>query len=525
MLVSCAKEPRLDARSLDTQFVPRQIFPDLKEKCGVVGVHSPHYPISVKYLLYGLQHRGQQAAGMVFWNRNKNKWFKKRGQGLIREAFRPPRPTSRMGYSAPIKEVTETIGLGHTRYSTCGGDEKSNIQPIIRGNVAWAHNGNIANYDELRARVGTMHGTTDTEVIALLVDDARHKGRGFVDAVRHVEPQLQGSYSLLALDVEENGHKRTRPIMYGIRDPLGVRPLKFGELVNEEHLGWLFVSEDCTLSEDDELVHAAGVRDVNPGEIVAVYDDHFECHPCPPELQKQKATCYFEYLYFARPSSTIDGILVKNARKTVGALISRRAPDATVISSVPDSGRPMAEGMAKHLGMFYTDIFDVNKYTGRSFIWGTEDERRYAINLKLQPIRDEVKNQSVLLCDDSIVRNLTAEIATQKLKKSGAKKVYWAISSPPIIAPCFLGMDYPTYSELGVYDYLKTHPKYDPRRHKDVDAIGTWMAERIGADGVIYAYIDEIDFAIPTGTCKGCITNQYPIDVPDSLRHGNYATC
>lgn len=520
--------PREDARRLDTlgaaHFSPETLNSPwgMKEKCGVVGVHSS-YPISIKYLLLGLQHRGQQSTGMLFWERTRNKWSWKGGLGLVSEVFNPPRASSRMEFSAPLEDVKETIGLGHNRYGTAerlgGVSSKTrgnmgfsyNIQPIVRGNVGYAHNGTIANYRELRKEVGTMWGDTDTEVVALLVADELHKGKKFVDAFRAIEPRLQGSYSMTAL-VEENGKSSSSPVLYGMRGPLGNRPLKFARLELEgEHIGHLFVSEDCTLENSEGLVNAVDVRDVEPGEIVRV-DDHEVTsyrHSCPRE-----SFCFFEGLYFMRPKSTIKGRSVSSIRQEMGARVAERVPHIDEASCVPDSGRPMALGAARRRGVPYTEVFDKNKYAARTFIMSTAKERLYWLNVKLGVIEDAVEGKDVLLCDDSIVRSLTAGVATKKLKKAGARKVYWAISSPPIISPCYLGMDYPTYEELGVHDYLREH-SYDPWKEGDVDAVGEWMAQRVGADGVYYAYLQDVEAVLPMGKCLGCITDSYPIEVPE----------
>ncbi|MFB6125992.1 MAG: amidophosphoribosyltransferase [Halolamina sp.] len=455
------------------------------EKCGVVGVslHDRDAARPVYYALYALQHRGQESAGII-----THDGFQQHDHvemGLVGDAFDP----------GDIESLAGSTGIGHVRYPTAGSVDKSCAQPFSvsfrSGSLGLSHNGNLVNADELRERLAKRgHAFTsdgDTEVIAhdlarnLLEDD-------LVDAVRRTMGRIHGSYALAI------SHDDT---VLGVRDPEGNRPLCIGKLDD----GYVIASESAAIDVlDGELV-----RDVRPGELVVLDRDGegFESHQLVD--REDTAHCFFEHVYFARPDSVIDDRLVYEARRDLGRrLWTENGIDTDVVMPVPDSGRAFASGYADAAQADGADVefaegLMKNRYVGRTFIMPTQDERERAVRLKLNPIRSTVEGKTVTLIDDSIVRGTTSTQLVQLLRDAGAEAVHLRIGAPPIVAPCYMGIDMASREELIAAD-------------RPVEAV----CEDVGADSLSYLSVEGVAEALErteTDLCLGCVTGEYPYDI------------
>jgi len=460
----------------------------MHEKCGVVGVALEDRDAArpLYYGLYALQHRGQESAGIV--THDGFQQHEHVEMGLVGDAFD----------REDLESLSGTAGIGHVRYPTSGGIDTCCAQPFSvsfkAGALGLAHNGNLVNADSVRDELAAHgHAFTsngDTEVIAH--DLARNLLESdLVRAVRSTMERIHGSYSLTIM------HDDT---VLGVRDPDGNRPLVIGELED----GYVLASESAAIDTLDGTL----VRDVKPGEMVILRPDGFDSF----ELfdSQRNAHCFFEYVYFARPDSVIDGELVYETRRSLGrSLWEESGIETDVVMPVPDSGRAFASGYADAANadrraedapnVEFAEGLMKNRYVGRTFIMPNQDERERAVRLKLNPIKSTVEGKSVTLIDDSIVRGTTSGQLVSLLKDVGAEEVHVRIGAPPIVAPCYMGIDMATREELIASD-------------KSVEEI----AETVEADSLRYLSIDAVADSINkprADLCTGCVTGEYPFDI------------
>jgi len=452
----------------------------LHEACGVVGVsfkEEAPAALSIYYALYALQHRGQESAGITVHDGTDVKTLK--GMGLVPDVFN----------KEDIQKLKGHVGIGHVRYSTTGGSRIENCQPLLvsyrNGTIAIAHNGNLVNSKELRSELEkegrVFLSDSDTEVIAhLLVKELLN--RDLVDAVKEMMKRLIGSYSLVILIDNK---------LLVIRDPLGIKPLCIGRIDN----GYIAASESVAI----DILNGELIRDVLPGEMVIFSNGTYESH----QLFRSKnfAHCVFEYIYFARPDSVIDGKLVYSTRRLIGENLYKEHPvKSDIVSPVPDSGITYAVGFSKCSGIDYLEALMKNRYIGRTFIMPGQAMRETAVRLKLNTIKPNIQGRSVILVDDSIVRGTTSRRIIDLIRKSGAKEVHMRVGSPPIISPCYLGIDMATRDEL-----VAAH-----KAVKGVEAV-------INANSLGYISIEGLvkSIGIPQeDLCLGCLTGIYPVEIP-----------
>ncbi len=454
-----------------------------REECGVFGVWSPgkqDLATLAYYGLFALQHRGQESAGIAL---NDDGVFRIcRDTGLVNEVF-----THRL-----LQELGEgNIAVGHVRYATTGSDSKANVQPLFinhrKGAMALAHNGNLVNAMELRRaleeRGSIFHTTTDSEVIAYMIVQERLRSSSIEEAVAAAMDDLEGAYSLVIASPAK---------LIAARDKRGFRPLCMGKRADG---GVVFASESCAL----DAVGASFLRDIEPGEVVTVSaegirSDRSHCEKAP------KALCVFEYIYFARPDSVVDGASVCLARQRAGAFLAREHPvEADAVIGVPDSGLDAAMGYAKASGIPYAIGFTKNKYSGRTFIAPTQGERESGVSLKLNPIRAVVEGKRLVLIDDSIVRGTTCRKTIRLLREAGAREIHMRVSAPPFIAPCFYGTDIDSPDNL-----IANH-------HSVAET-----ASLIGADSLGYLSLEHARLLTgqDRGFCAACFGGGYPTVTP-----------
>ncbi len=465
----------------------------IHEECGVFGVFSAatrDVASTVYYGLYALQHRGQESCGIVVNDDGVFRDYK--DVGLVNDVFTRP--------------VMEGLGngnmaIGHVRYGTTGGGGRINAQPIvvnhIKGSMALAHNGNLVNSYELRAQLelegSIFHTTSDTEVISYIITKERIHAPSIEEAVNRAMDQIQGAYSLTVMSPSK---------LIAVRDPRGFRPLCFGRT---EEGDWVVASESCAL----DAVGAAFVRDVRPGEIV-IFDKNgvrsIEDH-CGKVPQR---TCIFEYIYFARPDSMIDGCSVHEARIRAGTFLALEHPvQADIVIGVPDSGLDAAIGYARQSGIPYGIGFIKNKYIGRTFIAPGQKSREDKVRIKLNPISSVVRGKRVVLIDDSIVRGTTSERIVKLLRDAGATEVHMRVSAPPFLNPCYYGTDIDTREHLIACQHT-------------VDEI----AKLIGVDSLGYLNVDHLAMLAPSlpsgGYCAACFNGAYPTAVPTEVHKNRF---
>ncbi|WP_420906396.1 amidophosphoribosyltransferase [Candidatus Magnetaquiglobus chichijimensis] len=449
------------------------------DECGVFGIYNHPEAANLVYLgLYALQHRGQESAGIVSV---EDRLFQAtRGHGLVADVFRRNEMESLRGSQA----------IGHVRYSTSGGSVNSrNRQPLVvdtaHGGMAMAHNGNLVNAVEMRRalerRGSIFQSTMDTEVIVHLTALSRH--RTFAERLVEALGQVSGSYALLAMD--EHG-------IIGARDPHGLRPLVIGRVGN----GYVFSSETCALN----LIEAEFIRDVEPGEVVVIGPHGIESFfPFP---RQKRCLCVFEYIYFARPDSNIDGVNVYASRKRIGMRLAQEypVPEADLVIPVPDSGVPAALGFAHASGTPFELGIIRNHYVGRTFIEPQQSIRHFGVKIKLNANPHIIKDKHVVLVDDSIVRGTTSRKIVKMVRAAGAKSVHLRISSPPTTHPCFYGIDTPTQSEL----LASSHTVEEMRTYVTADSLAF-----LSLDG-LYAAVNGNGH----GYCDACFSGHYPIPFP-----------
>ncbi len=464
------------------------------EECGVFGVWNVPDAAAVTALgLHALQHRGQESAGIVTFDGDK--FHSHRGLGSVGDNFSD---------KAVIDRLPGRIAIGHNRYATTGDTVLRNVQPLYAdfefGGFAVAHNGNLTNAHLLRralVRRGCLfQSTTDSEVFIQLIAISLYST--VVDRLIDALKQVIGAWSLVALSNEA---------MMGVRDSLGVRPLILGRIGSEGTGGWVLASETCAL----DIVGADFVRDVEPGEIVIIDDQGVRS--IRPFSKQRERFCVFEYIYFARPSSLMEGTSVYEARKRIGReLALESAVDADVIVPVPDSGMPAAMGYSTESGIPFELGIIRNQYIGRTFIEPTEHIRHLGVKLKHSANRPVLKDKRVILVDDSIVRGTTSKKIVEMVRAAGASEVHMRIASPPTTHSCFYGIDTPERSQL----LAASH---------DVEQ----MAQLIGADSLAFVSIDGLYRALGKAGrdpgaphyCDACFTGDYPIPLPDQADNGN----
>ena len=455
----------------------------LGEECGVFGaydVDGHDVAASVYYGLFALQHRGQESCGIAVTDTyGKRNVLSKKGLGHVDDVFD----------EEGLSELKGNLGVGHVRYSTAGATRVENAMPLVinyvKGTLAIAHNGNLVNAIELReelSQTGAIFQTTiDSEVIAYLIARERLKVGTVEEAVKNAMLKIKGAYSLVVMSPRK---------LIGARDPFGFKPLCIGKRDNTYFLS----SETCAL----DTVGAEFVRDVLPGEVVTITSKGIESDTSL--CQKNTARCIFEYIYFARPDSKIDGMGVYESRINAGRILAKTHPvDADLVVGVPESGNPAALGFSLESGIPYGNAFIKNNYVGRTFIKPKQAQRESSVKVKLNVLKEAVAGKRVVMIDDSIVRGTTSARIVSLLKNSGAKEVHVRISSPPFKHPCYFGTDIPSEDQL-----IATG--------KTVDEI----CKIIGADSLGYLEVDRLSEMIcgGTGFCDACFTGNYPMDPP-----------
>lgn len=460
------------------------MFNSLHEECGVFGIYEPKTaPVaSSTYLaLYSLQHRGQESCGIAVCD--EGVFTHAKGDGLVNEVF--------------TKEKLKALGMGniaigHVRYSTTGGKNINNIQPLvvrhIKGNLALAHNGNLTNATELRQshelKGAIFHGTSDTESIAYSLVSERLKSKSLEEAIEKAMYKIKGAYSCVAM---------TATKLVAFRDPNGFRPLCLGSLPDG---GYVVASESCAI----DSIGATFIRDIEPGEILAIGENGL--NSIKTHCGHKDHLCVFEFIYFARPDSIIEGSSVHQSRIRAGEFLAKESPvDADIVIGVPDSGLDAALGFARKSKIPYGVGFIKNKYVGRSFIAPDQSQREEAVKIKLNVLKDNIQGKRVVMIDDSIVRGTTSARIINLLRQAGAKEVHVRISSPPFKHPCYFGTDVDSEENLIAC-------KYD-----NVDEI----AKVIGADSLAYLSMSAAHKLAPNSKCSfcdGCFSGKYPVKVP-----------
>ncbi len=454
----------------------------MKEACGLFGIDAPGEEVAnlTYFGLYALQHRGQESAGIATSDGRSLRMHK--DVGLVAQAFDQP----------ALDRLSGHLALGHTRYSTTGSNRLENAQPIVvehpqLGSLAIAHNGNLTNTEVLRRDL-EQHGvrfktSSDTEVIAELL--ARTAGADLLSVMRRALPRLQGAYCLLILSKDR---------LVGVRDPFGIRPLCLGRLGDSGHI---VASETCAL----DTVGAEFVREIEPGEAVMLGVGMPVAEPLLPSARK--AMCMFEFIYFARPDSQLQGQSLYEARRNMGRELAREAPaEGDIVISLPDSGTPAAVGFAEASGIPFSEGLIKSRYITRTFIQPNQRLRNVGIKLKFNPLREILRGKRVVLVDDSIVRGTTSRKIVEELRRAGTREVHMRVSSPPIQWPCFMGIDIASRSELIASG-------------RSVDEV-----ERlIGADSLKYLSKAGLLRAVKntSGFCMACFDGDYPVPVPVQL--------
>lgn len=449
----------------------------LHEECGVFGIYAPKKEVArfTYFAIYALQHRGQEAAGIVTSDGRIAHVHK--GMGLVSQVFNEDN----------LAHLDGHMGIGHTRYSTTGSSRLRNTQPYvletIDGPLAIGHNGNLINAPQIRKdlleRGVGLSTSTDSELIIHLL--ARTRGSNWFARIRQLMAQLDGAYTLIIL---------TNQGIFGVRDPWGLRPLVLGELDG----GFALASESCAFA----TIGAKMVREIEPGEIVRLDDDGYEIVAgLPPQ---KLAFCTFEQIYFARPDSILNGKLVHQVRQELGRQLAKEAPaDADIVVPVPDSGTPHAIGYAQGSGIPYSEGLIKSRYIGRTFIQPSDQLRKVGVAMKFNPLPDNLAGQRVVMVDDSIVRGNTSGPLVQLLRDAGAAEVHVRVACPPIKFPCFMGVDMATQTELIA-------------AHKSLDEI----CADIGADSLAYLTIEGMMTALKAeaGYCNACFHGEYPFSTP-----------
>ena len=468
---------------------------NLREECGVFGIYAPETADIARtayYGLFALQHRGQESCGIVVNDDGVFTTYK--DTGLVNDVFTPD-ILERFGNGR--------IAVGHVRYGTTGTNDRNNAQPIvvnhIKGKMALAHNGNLVNSGELRHQLelqgSIFHTTSDTEVISYMITRERLNAPSIEEAVNRAMDKLSGAYSLVIMSPSK---------LIAARDENGFRPLCYGKTPDGRYI---VASESCAL----ESVGAQLIRDIKPGEIVVFskegvhsIETHCKRRPC--------SLCVFEYIYFARPDSVIEGCSVHAARMRAGAFLALEHPvQADVVIGVPDSGIDAAVGYAKQSGIPYEIGFIKNKYIGRTFIAPGQESREDRVRIKLNPISDVVRGKRVVMIDDSIVRGTTSARIVKLLRDAGAKEIHMRVSAPPFKNPCYYGTDIDSRENLIACKYSVEE-----------------TAKKIGVDSLGYLSVESVKQIAKgvhgTGYCTACFDGNYPTEIPTEPKKNRFET-
>ncbi len=466
----------------------------LHEECGVFGIYDfdgKDVASSVYYGLFALQHRGQESCGIAVSETDgpKGKVTSFKDMGLVNEVFT----------GDVLEKMKGDIGVGHVRYSTAGESTRENAQPLVlnyvKGTLALAHNGNLINAKELKKDLeytGAIFQTTiDSEVIAYHIARERLNSKTAEEAVRRAAAKLKGAYALVVMSPRK---------LIGARDPFGFKPLCIGKRDN----AYIITSETCAL----ETIGAEFVRDVEPGEVVTISPEggiRSDKSLCLPK--EKEARCIFEYIYFARPDSHIDGVSVYDSRIKAGRFLAIDSPvEADLVVGVPESGNAAALGYSLESGIPYGTAFVKNGYVGRTFIKPKQSSRESSVRVKLNVLKEAVNGKRIIMIDDSIVRGTTSDRIVSMLKEAGAKEVHVRISSPPFLWPCYFGTDIPEREQLIAYN-------------RTVEEI----RQVIGADTLGYLEINRLHEMVKgLPICKGCFTGTYPMEPPKEDIRGEY---
>lgn len=451
----------------------------LEEECGVFGVYSPEnigtFSLA-QFGMFALQHRGQEAAGISVLKNGEIKTYK--SEGLVLDVFKQ---------IEPVEDFQGNAVIGHTRYTTAGGMSKKNIQPLYAVNYygkphfSIVHNGQVIETDalkeELQAEGLPFLATSDTEVILRSIQ--KYAEHPVEVAIRKGMKPIRGAYSILLL---------TDRSLAAFRDPNGIRPLCIGKLDDQTYV---FSSETCAL----DAVGAEFVRDVKPGEIVVADKDGLHSYSLGQTVHNN--ICSFEYVYFARPDSNLQGTEIYDLRVRSGHKLYEQSPvDADVVIGVPDSGVPSAIGYSEASGIPFEPILVKNRYMSRSFIVPSQKLRERIVNLKLNPVRDKIKGRRVVILDDSIVRGTTSKILIKILKDAGAKEIHFRSASPPVVSPCHLGIDMPDKKDLIAANMTKSE-----------------LTEYLGVDSLDFLSVESlIEILGSKNYCFGCFTGHYPVE-------------
>lgn len=458
----------------------------LHEECGLIGIYSKEYQHLGDKLhdaLISLQHRGQESAGMAVYHDGVMIHYK--NMGLVRDVFDEER----------LRPFNGNVGIGHVRYSTVGSAERRNAQPLVvefkAGTMALVHNGNLINAVEIRKKLiddgFSFTSTSDSEIIIKLI--AIHYKNSAIAAIKQTLSEIKGGFALILIMEGK---------LYGIRDPYALRPLVIGKTPKGDYV---LASETVAL----ELLGAEVVREVEKGEIVEI--DENGINSTIYDDSKPKSLCGFEFVYFSRPDSDLEGKSVYEARVELGRILARGDKDKyDLVAAVPDSGVPSAIGYAMESNTVLSSVFYKNKYIGRTFIDPTQEQRERMLRLKLSIMKEVVKNKRIVIVDDSIVRGTTMKDLVHDLKKAGAKEVHVRISSPPVKFSCFFGIDTPTKKSLLAANLTE----------KEIE-------EYTGADSLRFITTEEFieGVGLPEEIlCKACFTGDYPMEVPKT--HNKY---
>jgi amidophosphoribosyltransferase len=452
-----------------------------RDECAVFGIWNHPEASRMTYLgLYALQHRGQEASGIVSLYENQH--LEHKGFGLVADVFQ----------ETDLDRLKGLAAIGHNRYSTTGENERFNIQPLkavlYNGPVSLAHNGNIVNSAKLRRELQSkgsiFQGTNDTEILLHLV--SRNQSNDLIECLKAELPKLEGAYSMVML---------SRETMIGMRDPHGFRPLVLGKLKHETGTAWALASETCAF----DLIGAEFVREIAPGEIF--WCDNNGAYTATFKEPTVKRPCVFEYVYFARPDSRVFGRSVYQVRKELGRQLARENPvDADIVIPVPDSGVPAALGYSEQSGLPFELGIIRNHYVGRTFIEPKQNIRNFGVKIKLNPQWEILKDKRVIVVDDSIVRGTTSKKIVGLIRQFGAKEVHMRIAAPPTVSPCYYGVDTPQKTEL-----IAANQSLEEIRQ----FIGADSLAYVSNDGLIQAAQSETEKTF----CSACFGGQYPTEI------------
>jgi len=475
----CRKQKKKHRKKVGAKMDSCMEWDKLKEECGIIGIYNPKEYKDISRLTYfgliALQHRGQESAGIAVSN-GKMHYYKE--MGLVQEVFS----------DQILDRLKGNVSIGHVRYSTTGESYVANAQPLVvqykGGSIALAHNGNLINAaalrDELEDKGSIFQTSIDSEVIANLI--ARNYKLGFREAIIHSVQRIKGAYALTIICENK---------LIGVRDPNGLRPLCVGKLGE----GYVLASESCAL----DVTGAEFIRDIDPGEMVVI--DENGISSIKFDNNTRKALCSFEFVYFARPDSNLDGKSVYNSRRNAGRILAKEHPaDADLVIAVPDSGTVAAEGYAEESGIPFGEGLVKNRYVGRTFIKPDQKTRELAVRLKLNPLKLNLKDKRIVLIDDSIVRGTTSKRIVSMLKDAGATEVHVRVSSPPVKYSCFFGIDTPEQKKLVGAQFTVEE-----------------IRGMIGADSLGYISVEGLYESIgmsPDSLCKACFDGNYPMEVP-----------